>query len=300
MAITVVKESADVIEPDELLDWAIKNADPRDDDSMVACAPRLSALANNREFMRNSLCDELRLIAAGKSRMQRSPQAYVHGSRKAAGRMFTIRSVLWTPPLATVARSRVLQDRGFSYVTPHDHNFGLLTVGYLGSGYETVLYEYDPTRVVGFAGEDVEIEYLETLTLSVGKVLYYRPRRDIHIQRHPSEISVSLNLISEGPNIDRVPQFQFDVDKRKIVGLLRDNDVKTQMLPFAVLSLLGADDNLVDLVLRIAQVHESEHIRSAAYRAVASVRPKQLSELTRSGLDDKHPLVRSEIRSMLS
>lgn len=300
MAITIVESSSDIIQPDELLDWAISNADPQDDASVVACAPKLRALANNREFMRQSLREELRLLAEGKSRMQRSPQAYVHGSRKAAGRMFTIRSVLWTPPLATANRSRVLQDRGFSYVTPHDHNFGLLTIGYLGSGYETVIYEYDPTRVVGFPGEDVDIEYLETCKLSAGKILYYRPRRDIHIQLHPSEVSISLNLISEGPNIDRVPQFQFDVERRKIVGLLRDNDVKTQTLPFSIISLLGADDSLVDIVLRIAGCHESEHIRLAAYRALASVRPTELESLAKGGLDDKHPLVRSEIRTMLS
>ncbi len=300
MAVTITEKSAALIEPEELLDWAAKYVDPRDDDAMVACAPLLSALGNNRAFMHKSLLDEFALIAEGKSALQISPQAYVHCARTAGGNLFSIRSVLWTPPLAAVSRTRVLQDKAFSYVTAHDHNFGLLTVGYLGSGYETVIYEYDPASIDGFAGEDVDIRYLETLTLSPGKIVYYRPRKDVHIQRHPAELSMSLNLIGESPNIDRVPQFEFDVENRKIVGLLRDNDVKRQMLPFAIVSLLGADDNLVDLIQRVAQAHESEHIRCAAYRSLASVRPDQIAELVVRGLDDVHPLVRAETREMMA
>jgi hypothetical protein len=286
-------------EPDELLDWAERNADPQDEHSMVACGPLLRALARNRDFMLNSLREELRLLAEGKSSSQLSAQAYIHGTRRSDGKHFTIRSVVWAPPARTSARSLALQDRAYSYVTPHDHNFALLTIGYSGPGYETVIYEYDASKVTGFAGEAVDIEFRETLTLAEDRLLYYRPRRDIHIQRYPAELSISLNLIGECASIDSIPQFEFDVENRRIVGLLHENIVRRQLLPFQIAAALGPNESLIEIIADISRKHRSEHIRCAAYRTLAQTPACDTERLIRPGADDVHPLVRSQVRALL-
>lgn len=300
MAITITEHNDQSITPDEVLDWAVQHIDPRDDAAMVAASSKLYSLRNNREFVRDALRDELRALASGhSSNRQHSPQLYIHGARAGRRGGFTIRSVIWSPPLTMDARSRALQDRAFSYSVFHDHNFALLTVGYLGAGYETVIYEYDPSSVVGSPGETVDLEYLETTTLAPGKILYFRPRRDIHLQRYPGELSISLNLIGECPGINCVPQFEFDVDARKIVGLLAENAVLRQILPLDIVALVGANDELLGLVERLAWTHPAEHVRSAAYRTLATVSPGDLEALCRPGLDDRSPLVRSAVASLL-
>jgi hypothetical protein len=300
MAITITEQNDQIITPDELLDWVIQHVDPRDDASMVAASSRLYSLRNNRDFIRVALRDELRALADGRSsNRQHSPQIYIHGTRAGRHGSFTVRSVVWSPPLTTHERSRLLQDRAFSYSVLHDHNFALLTVGYLGAGYETAIYEYDARTVVGYPGESVHLEYLETTTLSPGKILYFRPRRDIHLQRYPSELSISLNLIGECPEINSIPQFEFDADARKIVALLAENSVNRQVLPLDIVSLVGANDELLGLVERLARTHPAEHVRSAAYRALAVVSPDDIEALCQPGLDDRSPLVRSVVESML-
>ena len=299
MAVTLYPTNLDVLEPEELLDWAMKNAHPSDDDSMVAAAEKLRALANNRQFILSSLRSELKLLADGRTCQQTIPQAYMHGTRSAHDRFFAIRSCLWTPAPTGSERSRELHDRQFSYVTPHDHSFALLTIGYEGPGYVTEIYEYDNEHVMGVEDEAVEIRHLETTQLSKGKVLYFRPRKDIHVQRHPEALSMSLNLIGEDANIRNIPQYEFDLVRGRIKSLLTETLVHNQMLPFQLVRLLGVDADVAGLLDDIALAHPSAHVRSMAYRVLIGAFEDDAERFAQRALLDAHPLVRHLARPVL-
>jgi hypothetical protein len=299
MAITTTSQSTASIAPDELLDWAVRHVDPRDDAAMRGAAEMLHSLYNNRDFLRDAVRDELTLLANGRSHKQLSPQIYIHGTRRSPGRTFTVRSCLWSPASKSDPRSLALQDRAFSYGVAHDHNFSLLTIGYLGSGYETDIYEYDSKSVGGLPGESVDLRFRETMTLTEGTILYLRPRKDVHVQRHPSGVSISLNLIGESPEIHAAPQFEFDIGTGKIIGLLAENTVTKQTLPFKLVSLLGANDKLLDLIIQISRRHPAEHIRGAAYSTLAALRTNDVNELLQPGLQDRHAYVQRVVAESL-
>jgi hypothetical protein len=101
-------------------------------------------------------------------------------------------------------------DEVFLYEDAHDHNFNLLTLGYVGSGYRTRVFEYDHAAAIGYPGEAVPVRYCDTIDLSAGRVLLFRESRDIHVQFPPSEFSISVNIISTGSQ--HVPQYAFDLN----------------------------------------------------------------------------------------
>ena len=101
-------------------------------------------------------------------------------------------------------------DEVFLYEDAHDHNFNLLTLGYVGSGYRTRVFEYDHAAAIGYPGEAVPVRYCDTIDLSAGRVLLFRESRDIHVQFPPSECSISINIISTGSQ--HVPQYAFDLN----------------------------------------------------------------------------------------
>lgn len=291
MATTIDTSNAHSILPEEILDWAARYSDPRDDESMIAAASKLYSLHNNRDFVANDLAKELSNIANGRFNSQLSPQSLVHGHRSSLGNHFTVRTVSWLPPLARSERSNAIQSRTFSYAAAHDHNFALLTIGYVGPGYETVIHEYDNSMITGYAGEPVAIRYLETTSLSVGKVMYYRPSRDIHSQRHPPEPSLSLNLIGERSDVNSIPQFEFDTVSGRIARVLPENTVSRQLLPFKIASLVGVSDETADLMLYIAKRHQAPQTRLAAWTALLRLRPSHMDSFIDKIKVDPHPLI---------
>ncbi|WP_395641409.1 hypothetical protein [Rudaea sp.] len=101
-------------------------------------------------------------------------------------------------------------DEVFLYEKAHDHNFHLLTLGYFGGGYRTILFEYDNALVRGIVGESVSVSYLEDTKLASGRVMLYRENRDIHAQFPSEDFSISINIISSGGRHKR--QYEFDID----------------------------------------------------------------------------------------
>jgi hypothetical protein len=292
MAILVEAHNTSILTPDEILDWAIKNVDPEDEAGMLAAAPLLYSLYNNRRFVAESVHAELLAVANGRPGLQKSPQAFGHGHRSDGSTHFSIRTVSWTPALTNNERSQAVQDRTFSYTAAHDHNFSLLTIGYCGPGYETYIHEYDDCSVVGFAGEEVELRSLGSVTLSEAKLMYYRPKKDVHSQRYPKDISISLNLIGESPRINSLPQYEFDVERCQIVGLLDQNTVMRQLVPFELAEAIGVDDETLDLMIYMARVHPSGHVRARALQAVYYLRPSMKEEVYSMALRDRAPIVK--------
>src|SRR5262249_39292837 len=133
----------------------------------------------------------------------------------AKGKDFIIRANIWEPP-ASSGDERDWQNSLYYYLIPHDHNFSFMTVGYLGSGYETTLYERDPDLIEDVPGQSPPIRFVERTSLPQGKVMLYRAFRDIHRQEHPKEFSISLNLMLAQPQLNTRDQYFYDFELEKV------------------------------------------------------------------------------------
>ncbi|MCG6119435.1 MAG: transposase, partial [Blastomonas sp.] len=94
-----------------------------------------------------------------------------------------MRANIW--PSAQEAVMRESGEAAFVYGLAHDHNFDFLTVGYFGPGYRSDHYEVDPARIIGKAGDAVDLRFVGSSVLHLGRVMHYRARRDVHCQYPP-------------------------------------------------------------------------------------------------------------------
>src|SRR3546814_2634595 len=60
-----------------------------------------------------------------------------------------------------------------------------------------------PETVDGRLGEPLNLQFVERSQLDEGKMMLYRAHRDIHSQRPPTSLSVSLNIMDEGEHVPR-------------------------------------------------------------------------------------------------
>lgn len=163
-------------------------------------AAMLRRLYNNRTFLPEILNRQLQDMPAFERINGYTSQVFIlHRSRH-----YFVRAALWLND----AGKRT--DEVFLYEDAHDHNFNLLTLGYLGPGYRTKVFEYDHAGVIGYPGEPLPVQYCDTIDLLAGRVMLFRESRDIHVQFPPAGYSVSINIISTGSQ--HVPQYAFDLD----------------------------------------------------------------------------------------
>lgn len=195
-----------------------------------------------------------------------SPQSFSIGTGCfAAGGRYVLRGNVWFPARFAGA-AQALEDFVYSYDNCHDHNFDFYTVGYSGPGYYTDLYEYDRTRVRGIIGEQVALRPTGTVQLKPGTVLHFRKGVDVHTQRHPHALSVSINLlVHDNTNFEQA-QYEFDPSS----GTLHSTIYSASMYPTAlafVVGELGCEEVALPLfdVLRTSAMWQH---RFAAARAV--------------------------------
>ena len=170
----------------------------------------LRRLYNNRSFLGDILCSQLQDMTGFEEMNGYTPQVFIlHRSDH-----YFVRAAVWTPPAGE--RS----DAMFFYEDPH---FTLLTLGYLGSGYKTILFEYDYASTDGYDGEVVPTRYLEETGLPEGRVMLYRKNRDIHVQLPPDEFSVSINILAHSGPRDRQYSFDLPLSADTKEGRIREN-----------------------------------------------------------------------------
>ena len=207
-------EDAPEIGLEELVESVARMADPNDLGSLTACAPLLAGFARRSGIVTDVINKTIEeLLSARWVAPIRTPQSFV----LAVHDLFYVRCNLWAP-LAADLRSKSYQERLYSLELPHDHNFSFLTVGYLGPGYTTDLFEYDRRQVEGRIGETVDLRPAGTFTLSPGDVMFYREGLDVHIQHQPPELSASLNIMFLSEFTRREWQYLFDLPSRTITG----------------------------------------------------------------------------------
>lgn len=164
MALTIESETSDSIELDEYLDYVAENVDPTDVEQVIESAEKLKSLSNNRKFLVEKFNKELCDWESFQSDNAYSSQTLALGQ----GKKFFVRANMWAPP-ANSGEIGDWESKLFAYSKPHDHNFSFLTVGYIGSGYGTAIYEYNPQDVRGKVGEKVNLTFFRKNYFATGK-----------------------------------------------------------------------------------------------------------------------------------
>ena len=237
--------------------------DPGDESSLLAAARDLRRLGNDRRFLGDILIAEL------KRRDRPDPATTTYGPQvvmlsRPSGDFF-LRANIWPAPGEHSLRAS--GEAPFYFDVPHDHNFSFLTLGYFGPGYWSDYYEYDFEAVAGYRDEAVDLRFVERSRLSEGKIMLYRAHRDVHVQRPADALSVSLNVMHMAPHQGWFDQYRFDVDDKRIAGILNTGSAEA-MLRMAV--GLGLEDAL-DLAEQFGRGHPSDRMRLAGWEALAMV-----------------------------
>jgi hypothetical protein len=292
MAITIETNTEKYISLEEYFEYVSSNVNLNDLQSLVESAEQLRALANNRHFIIERFNRELLEWQNFQSTNSYSAQTLTLGS----GNGFFVRANIWTPA-SQAPDDREWQNKQFSYLLPHDHNFTFLTVGYLGSGYVTTIYEYDPEEIIGVPGEKVNLHFLEKTSLPQGKVMLYRASRDVHSQEHPQEFSISLNLMIVSPEIYKNNQYSFDLETGRIVDYIQNPGTGRVMLCY--LARYIGDSTTVNTLESLAMQHCSPRVRATAYDSLAVLENKSASLIWKQALEDKHAYVKDLAQTAL-
>ncbi len=234
--------------------------DPWDEESFAAAAPLLKGLANNRDFLAEIAIAELKDRCTRQSLENRYSSQVIMLHR--ASEKYFIRANFWLSERDSLFKTSGASP--FFYHRPHDHNFSFLTVGYLGPGYWSEYYEYDYEKVGGLPGEKVDLRFIEKSKLDQGKVMLYRAHRDVHNQLPADDMSISINIMEASNKLPFLSQYQFDVKKCEVAGIL------TRTSSEALLALAANHEgNGRDLVESFAAHHPCDRIQFAALRELA-------------------------------
>lgn len=255
-----------------------------DEESLLSCTDLLFKMCNNSDFLcdfiNKGLTENLETFQTGNAYSEQSVMLY--DSDK-----FFIRATYW-PKLLKNLRVRSAHSDLFSYGLIHDHNFPLLTGGYTGSGYKTKLWEYNHDDVIGYSGEKVEITFLEETALHPGKVLYYRPSKDIHCQLPPEEEdSIAINIILKTRQHLTKKQFEFDIEKGQIKRVL--DGTLAHLINFIKLSTVINTEKTKDLLMNIAKNNQIPKIRLEAISSLNEIENTQ--SFWKMGIEDKDDVV---------
>ena len=266
--------------------------DLADDASLARCVQLLAALARNRSFLADRVIAELKASYADQLAANRySAQVFLlHRSRRG----WFLRANLW--PAATDAVYAASGPAAFAYGLPHDHNFHFLTTGYWGPGYVSDDYDYDPESVDGRLGEPMALNFVGRSRLSEGRMLLYRAHRDIHSQRPPERLSISLNIMDEGEHVPWRDQYIVDLDRRAIAR--RPTVAASEMLLRCAVHLTGNGRDVAD---QFARAHPVPRVRANAIAALAAVAGRDARAATlERGLADPDPRVRDDCARWLA
>lgn len=267
--------------------------DPEERDSLIAAAPVLAALGNNRYFLADLAVDALKQSCRDQVLDNGySPQVLMLSPPD--GRFF-IRANIWPSD-----GDRMLRDssrEAFFYGMPHDHSFDFLTIGYAGPGYWSDYYEYDG-NVDGVPGERVGLRFVERSRLDQGKLLLYRANVDVHDQIPPDAMSVSINIMPMTARQAWRRQYFFDLSAATIRGCATVTGAEI-LLP---LSVRFGGDNARDLAEAFAATHSDPRLRLAAWKALDSVAPSiaERERRVEGALRHHCPLIRDHGRRWLA
>ncbi|UHH09653.1 transposase [Luteimonas fraxinea] len=264
MPLTIACDETKAADLDEVVEYMFENKiSPEDQASLMEAAPMLRRLANNKSFLAEMVCEELKSYDTLQSSNNYSAQVFMLYRPQRKGQSFFMRACFWPSNADQVVKTSGTDP--FFYNKPHDHNFNFLTVGYHGPGYWSDYFEYDYDQCDGVRGESVPLRFIEQSKLDTGKVLLYRAFTDIHNQLPADSFSVSLNIMENSMRASMMDQYAFDLQASKISDLINRT---TSISLFNAAAALGNDEQK-DVLRFIAQQHSIDRIRLSALDALA-------------------------------
>ena len=290
MALIIPVTTNRVASIDEYLEHVRAKVDLRDVDSIAASALMLRALANDRELVVRELNRRIQNYLSDGAIP--SAQALLLGR----GDNFYVRASIW-PAISDMASGRAYQDQ-FAYNLAHDHNFSFMTVNYLGSGYETEIYEYDYDKIEGYIGEAVDLRFLEKVRFGTGTVMLYRASRDVHVQYAPTELTITLNLMVAHPEIRIRDQFFFDLTSRTIASYPPEIATSGRSALLSVAGYMG-DGDTQQLLSDLATKHPCRRTRLTAFDSWSRQRPADSASIWEKASRDPDSLVAHAARKHL-
>lgn len=250
---------------EEFYELARREVDVNDPQSLNALALPLLRLAQDESLL-------LKFVNRGLADWQKPERFHFYSPQSCqmvSDGVLAVRANLW-PLLPNDPRRRAILADALSYYDYHDHNFSFITANMFGPGYETDMYRYDRSRMVGYVGESVALEYLGRHCLDHGTVLFYEECADMHVQLPPSALSASLNLMLVNPGSSLMNQHYFDIDKGEISGYVgATSDKRVNALHFA---RHFHDEHTADLLMQILEAHPCSRTRVEAARIVTSIK----------------------------
>ncbi|OEJ21880.1 hypothetical protein AR457_38700 [Streptomyces agglomeratus] len=292
MAYTLPTSPASSIGLADYLDHLNTAVDTADTDSVLASADALSAFNSDADL----LVDHLNTALADLASWQNGNPYMGPSLLLGRGKNFTVRANIWLPP----ARMSLHEEQTLhSYEVPHDHTVSFLTVGHVGPGYETTIWEYDPGSVTGVPGEPVELRLLEHTDLARGKVMYYRAGRDIHTQHHPPALSVSLNLLIHRQDDAHAPQRFFDTDHGRLTHSTPSPATRGHQILCDLAGHLG-DQRTAPLLEHLTTTHPSPAVRATALANTVRLLGPAAEPALQRAVDDPHPSVHDPARNALN
>lgn len=231
---------------------------------MIAAAPLLKRLSNNRQFLSDPALEELKKrTSLGNGSNSYGPQVMMLYAPTKRDQTFFLRANFWPSINDHIYRSSGPDQ--FFYHHPHDHSFNFLTVGYLGPGYSSNYYVYDYEETSGYPGEPVDLKFVEKSSLHEGKVMLYRACVDIHDQLPPESMSISLNIMELSVRGSVLDQYNFDVGNNAVGSMINRMSMASLM---PMLAHVG-DNDAFDYLAETARSHVSDRVRCAALKAMA-------------------------------
>jgi len=290
MAVTVICDTTEIVSLEEYLDYVRRNLDPTDTDTLLASAPMLRKLANDRELVVKKLNEQIKRSLSG--RVLTTTQVVFLGE----GKDFYLRANIW-PSTADVANGRVYQDQ-FSYDLCHDHNYNFLTTNHWGPGYVTEIYEYDREKLAGYIGEHVDCRFLERVHFNGNKVMMYRAGKDIHTQYPPEDLSISINLMTSTAEVRTRDQYFFDLGTSTLKDFPPDLDGSRRGGIIEMAAHAG-DDETRDLLTTIGLRHEDHRTRLVAWEALSRLKPDDAAQVWEKAVQDPAQMVSKAAREKL-
>ncbi|QPG05751.1 transposase [Salinimonas marina] len=281
----------DAISLDDCYEQLIESRfDPTDIESFASVAPLLKKLNNNRTFLAERLIQELAGAGEQQTNNRYTPQVLMLKAPSKHTNFF-MRANIWLPkedPMLQLAG-----EKSFYYHVPHDHNFHFLTSGYMGPGYHSDYYEYDYFDVEGYAGEPVDLTFIERKTLSPGEVMLYRAHLDVHNQLPADELSVSLNIMPSMMFAHLRPQYIFNSECTHIERAITTSNSSTEPA-LHIIARCGGESGR-DFLDHLARNSVIEEDRFRAIKAIVAVLPDEDSRyaaLRKYGLNANSTLVK--------
>ena len=284
MAYTVYSRTDAVSSLEEYIDFCETHPEMKRPEAAITHAGELLKLCNNRTFLAQYFAGQLQNLADFQKGNDYKPPTFVlhYGS------YYAVRAVVWLP------MEELAADELLSYYDGHDHNFDFLTCSYFGSGYRTVIYDYDHDKVVGYPGEKVVLRFQEDTDFPVGKLMYYFASKDVHTQYPPDDLSISVNLILPRSGEPKL-QYFFDVEKQTVIGQV--NELSLRNTIFRAVQALG-DENSIELLLHIARNHPCFRTRGLAWEAVLAMEAGGAGFYSQA-MNDRHPYVQEIVRASI-